>query len=221
MCSSIPTPNMSQLLEGIRRLRRLARAQRASGSLAWAQLLERHGIDVRTSPCERRAEGLFFPCLGTVVFGPGESVLLSGFERAARLHAAGVQFEASPDTVRARVGSFRVNVETAQELHILEEIYLQGTYHFDLSGPLLIFDIGMNTAYSALYLAAMHPEAVICAYEPFTPTFRRAEVNIALNPKLAQAIRPFGFGLADADQVIDIEYNDQWRASIGVYGVPT
>jgi FkbM family methyltransferase len=186
----------------------------------WARLLEQHHIDVRTSPCEPRDGGLFFSCLGTVIPGPCESVLLSGFRSAVKLRAGGMVFDTSGDFVRATVGSVSVRVDTTEELQILEEIYLDGTYHFELRAPLLIVDIGMNAAYTALYFAAMHPEAVVCAYEPFAPTFRCAEANIALNPALQKRIRSYHFGLSDADRTMDIEYTDRWRGSVGVYGVP-
>ena len=146
--------------------------------------------------------------------------MLSGFRRAIKLHAAGVVFDTLGDSVRATVGPNSVRLDTTEELQILEEIYLDGIYNFDLNGPLLIVDIGMNTAYTALYFAAMHPEAVVCAYEPCAPTFRCAEANIALNPALQQRIRPHQFGLSDTDRTMDIEYVDHWRGSVGVYGIP-
>jgi FkbM family methyltransferase len=147
-------------------------------------------------------------------------VLLGGFCTAVKLHAGGVIFDTSGGLVRATVGSVSVRVDTTEELQILEEIYLDGVYHFGLSGPLLILDIGMNVAYTALYFAVMHPDALVCAYEPFAATFRRAETNIALNPKLQLRIRRYQFGLSDSDRVLDIEYTDRWRGSVGVYGVP-
>ena len=124
-------------------------------------------------------------------------VLLTGFNSAVRLRAGGVVFDTSGDVVCARAGQTLVRLQTPEELQILEEIYLAGTYHFQLTGPLLIVDIGMNTAFTALYFAAMHPDAVICAYEPFADTFHFAEANIALNPLLKQRIRTNHFGLLD------------------------
>src|SRR5215472_8384040 len=79
--------SMSQCLERIRRMRRLMRARIATGSREWAHVLEKHGIDVRSWHCERWHGGLYFPSLGTVVPGPGESVLVSGFHIAVKLHA--------------------------------------------------------------------------------------------------------------------------------------
>ena len=159
-------------------MRRLAAARRASGSRGWARLLEEQGIDVRTSPCELRDGGLYFPSLGRILPGPSRSVLLTGFNSAVRSRAGGVVFDTSGDVVCARAGQTLVRLQTPEELQILEEIYLAGTYHFQLTGPLLIVDIGMNTAFTALYFAAMHPDAVICAYEPFADTFHFAEANI-------------------------------------------
>jgi FkbM family methyltransferase len=211
---------MSQFLNRLRQLVHLTRALRASRSPVWARLLVRHGIDVRTRPCEPREEGLFFPDLGAVIPNPANSVLMDGFHLAVKLHEAGVVFDTSGESVHSIVGPVSVRVDTIEELLILEEIYLDGIYHFDLDGPLLIVDIGMNVAYTALYLAAMHPEAIVCAYEPFAPTFRGAEANIALNPTLQRRVRPHQFGLSDADRTMEVEYTDAFRGSVGVYGIP-
>jgi FkbM family methyltransferase len=211
---------MSQLFRRLRQIRSLTHALRASRSFPWAWLLVRHRIDVRMWPCEPKEGGLFFPCLGAIIPGPSKNVLLAGFQRAVKLHEAGVTFDTSVDSVRATVGPISVQVETTEELLILEEIYLDGAYHFNLSGPLLVIDIGMNVAYTALYFAAMHLDAIVCAYEPFAPTFRSAEANIALNPALQQRIRAHRFGLSDSHRSIDVDYADFYRGSVGVYGVP-
>src|SRR5579872_7482824 len=162
---------MLQIINRLRRTRRLLRARNASGSREWARLLDEHGIDVRIWPCEPREGGLFFSSLGSIIPGPARNVLLAGFRRAVNLHARGVVFDTTGDSVLAKVGSYSVRVETTEELQILEEIFLDGIYNFELSGPLLIVDIGMNTGYTALYFAAVHPHAVVCAFEPFAPTF--------------------------------------------------
>jgi len=119
-------------------------------------------------------------------------------------------FSRSGNSVRATLGVMSVRVDTIEELQILEEIYLDGIYNFDLNAPLLIVDIGMNVGYTAVYFAGMHPEAVIFAYEPFAPTLRCAEANIQLNPTLRSRVHVNRFGLSDLDRSLDIEYTDEW-----------
>jgi len=126
-----------------------------------------------------------------------------------KLHAGGLAFDASRETVHATAGTACVRVHNTEELQILEEIYLDGMYHFRLNAPLLILDIGMNVAYTTLYFAAMHPEAIVCGYEPLAPTFRCALANIALNPRLQKQIRVHQFGLSDSDRTIDVTYCDK------------
>jgi FkbM family methyltransferase len=148
------------------------------------------------------------------------TVLLNDIRKAALLHSAGVVFETGLHPVRGKIGELTFSIENVEELQIIEEIFLAGTYNFDLGGPLVIVDIGMNVAFTALYFAAMHPQAIVSAYEPFLPTFRRAEGNIALNAALMGRINTHPFGLSDKDSVIDVEYSNRWRGSAGVYGIP-
>ncbi len=211
---------MARFLRRLQRMRRLARARHALGSLSWARLLENYNINVQTWPCELRDGGLFFSSLGTVIPGPGPNILLSGFDRAVRLHRGGVAFDTKADFLQAKIGKVSVRVDNIEELQILEEIYLNGIYHFQLAGPLLIVDIGMNAAYAALYFAATHPDAVVCAYELSSLTCGLAEANIALNPEFQSRIRAHQFGLSDCDRMVDIEYIDRYRGSVGLYGIP-
>src|SRR5690242_4924423 len=127
---------MSPFLVKLLRMQRLTRPQIAWGSRRWSQLLKQHNIDVRKWSCEPRDGGLFFPALGTTIPGPGKSVLLSGFHRAVKLHANGVRFSTLAGSVRATVGPMSLRVDTTEELLILEEIYLDGVYHFEHTAPL-------------------------------------------------------------------------------------
>jgi FkbM family methyltransferase len=147
------------------------------------------------------------------------SIQLGELSAATELRAGGLRFEPSPDGMYAIAGDVRVRIETVEELQILREIYLDGIYNFDLSGPLLIVDIGMNVAYASLYFADRHPDSIICGYEPFGPTFACALANIQLNPFLERRIRMQPFGLSDCDRTVRLPYSSKWRGSVGLYGV--
>jgi FkbM family methyltransferase len=47
----------------------------------------------------------------------------------------------------------------------------------------------------------------IYSFEPFMPTMAQARHNMKLNPKLAEKIILFDFGLSDSDKALDISYN--------------
>ena len=211
---------MVPFLRQMRRVVRLGRALGASESLNWARLLEKYGIDVRRWPCEPRKGGLFFSDLGTTVPGPAENVLLSGFLRATRLHAGGVDFEAASDSTRAKIGSVCMRVDTTEELLIIEEIYLDGIYHFGPIRPLLIIDIGMNEVTQRSILRQSIPRRLSMPTNHSRPPFRSAEMNINLNPSLKSRIRHRSFGLSDSNRSVDLEYAASWRGSVGIYGIP-
>jgi FkbM family methyltransferase len=175
-------------------------------------------VDARVS---RRDGGIEVGRLGAVLRKPADAVLIESYAGALKAVEAGARFTTSAtQPVQAAVGDVRLWVQTNEEVQILEEVYVDGVYHFDLAGPLLILDIGMNAAYTAIFMALRHPDAVVCGFEPFGPTLRRAAANIALNPGAAPRIRAYPFGLSDADREIEIEYSEQWPGSVGVYGVP-
>lgn len=82
-------------------------------------------------------------------------------------------------------------------------------YHFDCAEKYTMFDIGLNLGITSLYKAQDKNCIKIYGDEPFTPTFKLAERNMKLNPKLAQKISIFNYGLGDCDKEIKINYNPE------------
>ena len=211
---------MLSALSFVRKTLRILRAYRCTRRIDWALLLENCGIDVRIYQCEARKDGVYFNDLGCTFEKPEQNVLLAGISRAARLHARGAIFNTQQSPIRATLQSISVNVETTEELFILEEIFLDDTYRFELQGPLLIFDIGMNAGYAALYFASQHQDAIVSAYELVPSTYDAAIKNIQSNDHLSSRIIPNCYGLSNINRTIDIEYSEKWRGSVGVFGIP-
>ncbi len=211
---------MSAAIDFVRKSLRILRAYRRTKSIDWAFLLESYGIDVRIYQCEARADGVYFNDLDCTFEKPEQNVLLAGLQRAARLHACGAVFNTKQSPIRATIQSVSVSVETTEELFILEEIYLEDAYRFELQGSLLIFDIGMNAGYTALYFASKHQNAIISAYELVPSTYNVALNNIQSNHHLGSRITPHCYGLSNSNRTIDIEYSEKWRGSVGVFGMP-
>lgn len=80
-------------------------------------------------------------------------------------------------------------------------------YHFDIDEKYVMFDIGLNLGITSLHKARDKNCVKIYGYEPFEPTFKLAQNNMDLNPKLSGKISIFDFGLGDTDKEMDINYN--------------
>jgi FkbM family methyltransferase len=110
------------------------------------------------------------------------------------------------------------NPTTAEELFILEEVYVNGTYNFQTNHPVTVVDVGMNVGFASLFFAHHQQVGAVYSFEPFEPTFRQAINNIALNPTLKEKIKPANYGLGDREESLTVDYNYENKGQVGVYG---
>lgn len=117
------------------------------------------------------------------------------------------------------VEGIKVNIQTASELSIIWEIFWLGIYNFIYDRPVVVLDIGMNTGFASLYFARQENVKSIRGYEPFQMTYQQALRNFDLNPEIAQKIQPFSYGIAAEEKKVTVEFDYEFKASIGVEGV--
>ena len=89
---------------------------------------------------------------------------------------------------------------------IVEEIFKNHEYHFDVGTDVVVIDIGMNIGLASLYFAAREDVKAVYGFEPFKPTFERAAFNFKINEEIARKIHPYNYGLGDRDQELTLEY---------------
>lgn len=111
-------------------------------------------------------------------------------------------------------------IKCEQDLEIIKEIFVQGVYNFIYDKPLVVIDIGLNTGWASLYFASQNNVQAIYSYEPFKQTYEEALNNFSLNSEIAEKIHPFNYGISDKEETINVEYNYELKASIGVEGIP-
>lgn len=68
----------------------------------------------------------------------------------------------------------------------------------------VVFDIGMNRAYSSLFFANMAHCQHVYGFELLGSTYRLALENIMLNPHLSHKITAYNYGLWNADTEVDV-----------------
>ena len=111
-------------------------------------------------------------------------------------------------------------VQTEEELEILREIFIDGTYNFIYDRPFVIWDIGMNTGFVSLYLAKNERVRAAIGYEPFKMTYNQALRNLELNPKIASKVKAVNDGVSDREENLTIDYVYECKSSIGIDRMP-
>lgn len=111
-------------------------------------------------------------------------------------------------------------IQCEQDLEIIKELFVQGVYNVIHDKPLIVIDIGMNIGWVSLYYAIQNNVQAIYSYEPFKQTYQEALNNFNLNSEIAQKIHPFNYGISDKNETINVEYDYELKASIGVEGIP-
>lgn len=112
---------------------------------------------------------------------------------------------------RGRV--IRFQCSSIDNLMVVNELFTDKIYEFDMGRPLVCIDIGMNAGLSTLLMAARADVHRIYAYEPFRNTYDLALSNIALNEVLQEKINPVNAGWSDKDG--EFSFNNYEAGSLG------
>lgn len=112
----------------------------------------------------------------------------------------------------------KLNPTTAEELFIIEEIFIKGVYNFQLKGKSVVVDIGFNVGNASLFFASMSDIEAVYAFEPFVPTYRQALANLKLNNVLADKIIASNVGLSDREQSLSVDYYYDLKGQVGIHG---
>lgn len=124
------------------------------------------------------------------------------------------------EDIEVEINNIIYNIQTYEELFILNEIFINGVYNIHLKEEFHLIDIGMNVGFTSLYFAEQKNCISINAYEPFKPTYEQALHNLALNQKLNAKITPHNYGLGDVEKIISISYDSALKGNMGINGIP-
>ena len=155
----------------------------------------------------------------------GQSLpLLEGYENTLKLiERGGVEFFMDVNQalfIRIDALTFRINDE--EELFVLCEIFLEGSYNLlsPTKKPIALIDIGMNVGFTSLFYGAQPAVAKVFSYEPFTPTYKMAIANVELNAFCASKITMNNFGLAKNEGRLSVNYSLKQKGRMGLNGLP-
>lgn len=149
--------------------------------------------------------------------------VLEGYENAVRLSAKkGVRFFTDKDgNINVSIDNINFYINDQEELYILSEIFLEGSYNLLSSTrkKIAVIDIGMNVGITSLFYASKKEVEKVFSFEPFTPTYNMALNNIRLNKSFSEKLHINNFGLASQEGRMTIPYSIKQKGRMGLTGV--
>jgi FkbM family methyltransferase len=106
-------------------------------------------------------------------------------------------------------------VETAEELYILHEIFVERVYGYSFSRPTVYLDVGANVGFASLFFATLPNAVSVLGFEPFPQTHAAALANVALNPAVAERIHLENRAVLESAKKCRWNYAPDLRGSVG------
>ena len=208
------------LVNNLRRIRTSYRVNSKIKDTLWAKAIIDHGIDPDGVSYEREKRSVCLRDIGLSLDRAEHTFILKGLEFARSLFEnGGARFENSEGLINVLISGLSVEVRTFEELFILHEVFVEGSYNLKLSKPAIAIDIGMNVGFSSLSFAQNPKVYRVYGFEPAKLTYEHALRNFSLNSDLAKKIVPFDFGLSDKDETVEFDFSEEIKGSVGIEGL--
>lgn len=206
----------------LRKLRRSLKSRTASSAwakkLAWLEYDHPGDFAFHENALELTRFGISIP-------REGYGFLLDGYRFLLRLHEThqchlALPLDVSENLIHVELAGIKCRISTYDELFILNEVFAEGVYNLTPAThrPFTVVDIGMNVGITAMYFASRSEVDQVYAFEPFSPTFDRAQANLTLNPVLAQKIQAHPFGLGGEARILEVSYDPTSMGKMGILG---
>jgi FkbM family methyltransferase len=149
--------------------------------------------------------------------------ILERYQEALNLkQKADFNFSWKNETLIAANQKLEFKINDEEELFILAEVFLEGSYNLlsPTTKRIALIDVGMNVGITSLFYASKENVDQVFSFEPFVPTFILAKENISLNEKYQSKIHASNFGLAKSDGEMQIDYSPKQKGRMGFHGLP-
>lgn len=112
-----------------------------------------------------------------------------------------------------------VYVETVEEFHILNEVFVKDDYDFMTGSKSIVIDIGANVGITSLFFSRLDYVDKIYAFEPVKDTFDQAQYNMSLNSTVHKMATIKNIGLGKNNRKEVFLFDKEWKGNTGVRGV--
>ena len=109
-------------------------------------------------------------------------------------------------------------LNSAEDLFILNEVFINGIYNVDIKSPFIFIDVGMNVGITSLFFANKSGCKKVVAFEPFKRTLSLAMKNLTIN-NVACKIQVNKMGLGYPTRTITVNYSEEYKGSVGINGI--
>lgn len=164
------------------------------------------------------AQDELFEVLGFSALEKQRDFLMRGKNFLINLKANNATFESINNKLIIQIDGLKFSINSWEELLILNEVFVEGIYNYKSDDEFILFDIGMNVGITSLYFSKNEKCSSIFAFEPFSKTREFAKENLSLN-HTSSKIKVFDFGLGFPERKIKVNYNEEFKGSVGINGV--
>jgi len=118
--------------------------------------------------------------------------------------------------MKAEILGLAFTISTGEEANSLYEVFGERVYSLATKGPVHLVDIGVNIGATSLSFAIQPWVSQITGFEPFRPTFEKAQRHFEANPTFGCKVKLYNFGLAGSDREMVLKYSPTWKGSVGL-----
>jgi FkbM family methyltransferase len=147
------------------------------------------------------------------------NLLKQSYVHIQKLDAFNISFkllEENTSSLIVLINDFKVEVESAEDIFILSEVFVDKDYNFIDKEEYVFLDIGLNIGISSLFFSAKKNIKHIYGFEPVKHTFNIAKRNVKRNNIKNISLKNIGLGGSTRSE--KFIFNSNFKGNSGLRG---